>query len=144
MPTTGIHRLSAPSHSNSAPSSVSSRNFSSTVEKAMRGSASNCEGDCGKPDGPPSMGLWAFSMPQYWVQNAREREFGISRGGRGSFPPPQDQKSPAFCDHRWESPRLRVQLTFGNANESSKSHVGQSSPKLTRVSCRHFKMHHRK
>src|SRR5579871_5718820 len=62
MPTTGIHLLSAPSHSNSAPSSVSNKNFSSTFEKATRGSASNSEGDCGNPGGPLSVGLCAASM----------------------------------------------------------------------------------
>jgi hypothetical protein len=62
MPTTGIHLLSAPSHSNSAPSSVSSKNFSSTFEKATRGSASNSEGDCGNPGRPLSVGLCAVSM----------------------------------------------------------------------------------
>lgn len=74
MPTTGIHLLSAPSHSNSAPSSVSNKNFSSTFEKAMRGSASNSEGDCGKPGRPLSVGLCAVSMPGFLGSKKLERE----------------------------------------------------------------------
>lgn len=54
MPTAGIHLLKALSHSNSVPSSVSSKNFSSTFENDIRVSLSNSEGDLGKPDWIPS------------------------------------------------------------------------------------------
>jgi len=88
MPTTGIHLLSAPSHSNSAPSSASNKNFSSTLEKATRGSASNSEGDCGNPGRPLSVGLCAVSMPGFCLgfQGARKgkesKQIVIARRGR--------------------------------------------------------------
>ena len=45
LPTTGIHRFRAVSHSNSLPSSVSRMNLLSSLEKETRGSASNEDGD---------------------------------------------------------------------------------------------------
>ena len=61
-PTTGTHRLRSLSHSYSLPSSVSRMNLLSSREKETRGSASNAEGDCGKPVRRPSSGALPSAM----------------------------------------------------------------------------------
>ena len=62
--TTGIHRLSLSSYSYSPPSSVSSTYLLSTLEKDIRGSSSNSEGDLGNVASKPSLpeGLPGRSM----------------------------------------------------------------------------------
>ncbi len=54
VPTTGTHLFSPLMYSYSGPSSVSRIHLSSSLEKEIRGSLSNSEGDWGKPD-------WAVS-----------------------------------------------------------------------------------
>ena len=50
VPTTGTHLFNPWMYSYSVPSSVSRIHLSSSLEKEIRGSLWNSEGDCGKPD----------------------------------------------------------------------------------------------
>jgi hypothetical protein len=62
VPTTGTHLFSPLTYSYSVPSSVSRIHLSSSLEKEIRGSLLNSEGDWGKPDNPVSVGFCVSSI----------------------------------------------------------------------------------
>lgn len=74
VPTTGTHLFSPLTNSYSLPSSVSRIHLSSSLEKEIRGSLSNSEGDWGKPDWVFSGMISVSSILRYLVEYIRCRE----------------------------------------------------------------------